>query len=181
MSYKDRKEKREARLREITQDAAGNVIYTGDLWRIAGSEEAGSGQRQRIILIAGLAVIALAVIGSGCIDSKNAMGSFYVVLPYIGEVSALFALLWNAAKVLIPSEGVRTFTLQYVRPRVPGACRVLTVFALAGLLFSGIYMIRHGAGDKTADGIAYLMLKLSAAVLAEWYGRRFASTKWETV
>jgi hypothetical protein len=33
-----RKEKREARLREITQDASGKVVYTGELWRIADTD-----------------------------------------------------------------------------------------------------------------------------------------------
>ena len=181
MAYEDRKKKREAQFRDIMQDAEGKVVYTGDLWRIADSSEAGSGSRQRITLIAVLIVISLAVIGSGCIDAKNAVGSFYVVLPYIGEVSALFGLLWNAVKVLLPSNGVKTFALEHARPMIPGACRVLTVFALAGLLFSGIYMIRHGAGDKTLDGIAYLMLKAAAAALAEWFCRRFNATEWEKI
>lgn len=176
-----RKEKREARLKDIMQDARGNVVYTGELWRIADDEQAGSGSRQRMVLIGVLAVLALAVVGSGCIDAKNAMGSFYIVLPYIGEVSALFGLAWNAVKLLAPSGGVRTFTLESVRGRIPGACRILTVFALAGFLFSALYLVRNGAGEKTADGIAYLMLKLAAAAIAEWYGRRFRSVEWETV
>ena len=179
MSYSRRKEKREASLHDIVQDADGSFAYTGDLWRIADNEKAGSGSRQRIILIAMLAALALVVIGSGCIDARNAMGSFYVVLPYIGEVSALFGLLWNAVKVLVPSSGVRTFALENARPRVAGACRILTVFALAGLLFSAVYFFRHGAGDKTSDGIAYLMLKFAAAALSEWYGRCFRATEWE--
>lgn len=181
MASGKRKERREARLRDIMQDAEGNVVYTGDLWKIDGSEEAGSGSRQRAILIAVLAALALVVIGSGCIDAKNAMGSFSVVLPYIGEVSALFGLAWNGVKVLAPSGGVRTYTLEHARPRIPGACRILTVFALAGLLFSAIYMVRHGAGGKTPDGIAYLMLKFAAAALAEWYGRRFRATEWTRI
>ena len=181
MASGKRKERREARLRDIIQDAEGNVVYTGDLWRIADSDETGSGGRQRAVLMGVLAVLALAVIGSGCIDAKNAIGSFYVVLPYIGEVSALFGLAWNAVKVLVPADGVRTYTLEHVRPRVPGACRILIVFALAGLLFSAIYLVRYGAGDKTPDGIAYLMLKFAAAALAEWYARRFGTTKWEII
>ena len=174
-----RRERREARLREIMQDASGNVVYTGDLWKIADSEKAGNGTKQRIILIACLAALTAIVVGSGCIDAMNARGSFFVVLPYIGEVSALFGLAWSAVKVLAPSDGVRTYNLEYARPRIAGASRILTVFALTGLLFSAVYMIRHGAGDRTADGMAYLMLKAAAAALAEWYARRFASVNWE--
>ena len=176
-----RKERREAKLRDIKMDDDGRYSYTGDLWKIADSETAGSAAKQRGILIAMLAVLSAIVIGSGCIDAKNAMGSFYVVFPYIGEVSALFGLLWNASKVLVPSEGVRTYALEHSQPRVIGACRILMVFAIAGLLFSAIYLFRHGAGESTADGIAYLMLKAAAAILAEWYGRRFAATEWKTI
>ena len=32
-----KKERREERLRDITQDASGNMVYTGVLWRIADS------------------------------------------------------------------------------------------------------------------------------------------------
>lgn len=46
MAYEDRKKKREAKFRDIIQDTEGNIVYTGDLWRIADSEEAGSGRRQ---------------------------------------------------------------------------------------------------------------------------------------
>lgn len=172
-----KKERREARLRDIMQDTAGNVIYTGDLWRISGSE----GRRQKTMLAAGLIVLALTVIGSGCIDADNAMGAFYVVLPFIGEVSALFGLIWNAVKLLYPSEGVRTYVLDHARPRIPGACRILTVFAAAGLVLSAVYMIRNGAGENTADGIAYLMLKFATAVLSEWYRRSFTSVHWEVI
>lgn len=170
-----KKERREARLRDIMQDAAGNVVYTGELWRISGPDA----RRQKTMLAAGLAALMVIVIGSGCIDAKNAMGAFYVVLPFIGEVSALFGLAWNVVKLIYPSEGVRTYVLEHARPRIPGACRFLTAFAAAGLILSAIYMVRNGAGDDPADGIAYLLLKAAAAALAEWYRRCFLSLEWE--
>ena len=139
-----RKEKREAKLRDIMQDAQGNVVYTGDLYRISESSEAGGKQRQKMLLILGLVLLVLIVTGSGCIDADNAMGSFYVVLPYIGEVSALFGLVWNAVKILYPSDGVRTYVLEHSRSRIPAACRILSVFAVISFVLSLIYMIRNG-------------------------------------
>jgi hypothetical protein len=173
-----KKERREQKLRDITQDSAGRVVYTGDLWRIADSGGPGSALRQRMLLIAGLGVLALTVLGSGCIDAENAMGAFYVVLPYIGEVSALFGLAWNAVKLIRTGE-VRTYALDHAKPRIAGACRILTVFAAAGLVMSVLYIVLNGMGDKPADGIAYLLLKFAAAVIAEWYRRLFVTTEWE--
>ena len=175
-----KKERREERLRDITQDPSGKMVYTGDLWRITDSAGPGSALRQRMLLIAGLGALALIVLGSGCIDAKNAMGAFYVVLPYIGEVSALFGLAWNAVKVIRTGDGIRTYTLEHAKPRIPGACRILTVCAAAGLVLSALYIALNGMGDKPADGMAYLLLKLAAAVIAEWYRRLFLSTEWET-
>jgi hypothetical protein len=176
-----KKEKREARLRDITQDSSGKVIYTGELWRIADAGGPGSGLRQRMLLISSLGALALIVLGSGCIDARNAMGSFYVVLPYIGEVSALFGLAWNAVKLIYTGSGVRTYVLEHAKPRIPGACRILTVCAAAGLILSILYIVLNGSGEKPADGIAYLLLKFAAAVLSEWYRRLFLSTAWEKV
>ena len=177
MAGKGKREPREARLKDIMQDVSGNVVYTGELWQISGADS----RRQMTMLWAGLIVLILTVVGSGCIDAKNAMGAFYVVLPYIGEVSALFGLAWNAVKLLFPSEGVRTYVLDHVKPRIPGACRILTIFASAGLILSALYMVLNGTGDDLADGIAYLMLKFAAAVLSEWYRRLFISIQWEAI
>ncbi len=174
-----KKERREERLRDITQDTSGNVVYTGELWRIADSGGPGSALRQRMLLIAGLGVLALIVLGSGCIDAKNAMGAFYVVLPYIGEVSALFGLAWNAVKVIRSGE-VRTYVLEHAKPRIPGACRILAVFAAAGFVLSALYIALNGIGEMPADSMAYLLLKLAAAVIAEWYRRLFLAAEWET-
>ena len=174
-----KKERREERLRDIAQDSSGNMVYTGELWHIAGSGGSGSAIRQRMLLIAGLGVLALIVLGSGCIDAKNAMGAFYVVLPYIGEVSALFGLAWNAVKLVRTAE-VRTYVLEHAKPRIPGACRILSIFSAAGLILSILYIVLNGMGDKPADGMAYLLLKLAAAIIAEWYRRLFITTEWET-
>lgn len=173
-----RKERNEAKLKEILQDAQGNLVYTGKLWCIEDSKEAGSGKKQRALLIVGAVFLAVVVVGSGCIDAKNAMGAFYVVLPYIGEVSAMFAVFWSMAQITYTSEGIRTYVLEKAKARIPAACRILTISALIGLLCSSIYLIRNGAGDKTAEGIAYLMLKIAAAALSEWYRRLFKSTDW---
>jgi hypothetical protein len=46
---------------------------------------------------------------------------------------------------------------------------------------SVLYIVLNGMGEKPADGAAYLLLKLAAAVIAEWYRRLFISTEWEAV
>ena len=167
-----RRDKRKARLRDITEDAHGNMVYTGDSFRMKDPQI-------RLKLIAVLIALAAVVIGSGCIDAAGAAGSFYVIFPYIGEVSALFGLCWISVKVFAGKSSVRKYIVDNASTRIPGACRVLTVFAAAGLILSGLYLIRNGAGGQTVKSAVYLVLKIAAACLAEYYRRVYTGIIWE--
>ena len=166
-----RRDREKARLRDIRQDEHGNMVYTGELVR---ADNEGS----RIRLMTVLAVLAAAVIGSGCIDAAGAAGSFYVIFPYIGEVSALFVLLWNSVKVLSGGTRVRRYVIDTAAGRIQGACRILTVFALAGLLMSGLYLARNGAGGEAVKSAMYLVLKLAAAAMSELCRRIYSGISW---
>ena len=170
-----RRERQKEKFRDISQDERGNAVYTGAMHRHAGDEA--MRRRTKAGLSICLLAIAASVIGSGCIDSKGAMGSFYVILPYIGEVSAMFALMWSSAKLLGPKE-IRTFVLENSGDKINGECRILTFFALAGLMFSAVFVARNGMGGETVANILYLVLKLASAVLAEFYRKTFSSAEW---
>ena len=166
-----RRDRVKARLRDIESDERGNMVYTGESLR---AEDESGRIRFMIVLI----VLAACVIGSGCIDAAGAAGSFYVIFPFIGEVSALFALCWNSVKVLAGGSKVRRYVLDNASGKIPGACRILTVFAAAGLLLSGLYLAQNGMGGEPAKSIMYLVLKLGAAVLAEVCRRIYISINW---
>lgn len=172
-SQKDRKK---ARLRDITSDADGNVSYTGQLYRLVRSE--GHPGRAEIALC--VVITAVLVAASGLIDADNAIGSFYVIIPYIGEVSAMFFLAWNSAKVLASSD-VRQYVRDEASPRITGSCRMLTVFAVIGLAMSALYLILNGTGDKPAGSFVYLALKCAAAAAAEVCRRLFIKADWEQI
>ena len=168
--------RRDKKLRDIQLDAQGNPVYIGKTYRIAGDDG-----KTRLHLGLGLAALAAVVIGSGCIDAAGATNAFYVILPLIGEVSALFALCWNAVKVLTAGEGLRKYTHTSVSRVIPGACRVLTVFALFGLIASVSHLLRFGLGPRPVKSVAYPVLKVLAAALAERCGRFFRALEWEKV
>ena len=166
--------RREKKLRDIRLDERGSAVYTGAICRIAGD-----GGRVRRHLAMGLLALAAAVIGSGCIDAAGATNSFYVILPFLGEVCALFALCWNAVKVIAGRDGVRAYVHEAAEKTIPGACRILTVFALFGLAASGYYLLRNGMDGQSAKSVAYLVLKVLAAAGAERYARAWRALDWE--
>ena len=169
-----RADRRNKRLADIVQDASGNPVYVGETFRLVRDAK---GQKLRFGAL--LAALAACVIGSGCIDAAGANNAFYVILPLIGEVSALFALCWNAVKVLAAREGLRKYTYESVSRVIPGACRVLSIFALFGLAASGSYLLRFGLGAQPVKSVAYPALKLLAAALAERCGRFYRGMEWE--
>lgn len=170
-----RASRRNEKLADIVQDASGNPVYVGALFRLAGDDR---GQKLRFGAI--LAALAACVIGSGCIDAAGANNAFYVILPLIGEVSALFVLCWNAVKVL-SADKLRKYTHASVEKAVPGACRVLTVFALFGLIASVSHLLRFGLGVQPVKSVAYPVLKILAAALAERCGRFYRAMEWEQI
>lgn len=163
-------------LRDIQLEDGKRAVYTGEIFRIEGDHR---GVRLRLAL--GLAALLAAVIASGCIDAAGTTNTFYVILPYIGEVSALFALCWNGVKIIFGADGVRKYVYDSVSRNIPGACRILTIFALFGLLASGIYLISNGFGGKSVKSILYLVLKTLTAVISECFGRYYRSIRWEKV
>lgn len=171
MSGSDR---RKEKLKDIYQDAQGNPVYTGELFRISGDQ-----RHSRTMLVIMLILLAAAVIGSGCIDAAGANNSFYVILPYIGEVSSLFALSWNAVKVISGADSLRKYVFEKTEMWIPGACRMLTVFAAAGLIMSVVYIVRTG-GAPDMKTVMYPALKLAAAVLSELYRKLYCGLEWES-
>lgn len=165
--------RREKKLRDIQLDEQGAAVYTGTICRIAGDDRAA-----RTKLAAGLAALAAMVVGSGCIDSAGTTNTFYVILPFLGEVCALFGLCWQAMKVIAGREGVRKYVHEAAAGIIPGASRVLCVFALFGLAASGYYLLRNGTEGQNVKAIAYLVLKVLTAAGAERYGRAYRGMKW---
>lgn len=170
-----RKDKLKEKYRDIIQDTEGNFIYTGKTFQAAG--EPG---KTRVRLIAWLIVLIAMVVGSGCIDAAGADSAFYVIMPYIGEVAALFALAWNIVKVAAGGQSIRKYVLNIAIERVPGACRILTIFASLGLILSALFILKHGMEGETAKSILYLVIKLITAGTAEYYRRLFGSIDWIT-
>ena len=169
-----RKEDLKKKFDQLGQDAEGNFVYTGDLYTVS--------DRSRFAAVtAVLVLLAAAVIGSGCIDAEVAHNSFYVIIPYIGEVSALFVMLWNMFKLLAAAKGVRSYVLDKARENIPASSRILSAFAFAGLVLSVIYIIRNGTGNMVIQTILYPALKLASLLLSAALDSMFQKLDWRTV
>lgn len=162
---------------DVRENDDGSLVYAGDYYRIAGDPV--EAKRTFLSFVAGTVLLAVLILGSGTIDADNAIGSFTVIVPLIGEVCCLFVTCWLVAKVIAGKGRIRFYTLESLREKIPVASKLLVIFSLTGMVFSVIYLFRHGIAEgETLKSIAYPVLKLMTASTAVGYDKYFAMIRW---
>ena len=154
------------------QEKDGTYQYTGESFRLKTS--------MTTLVICCILTFLLVVI-SGTLDTAAAFGAFYVILPYVGEVSALFMLVWNSVRLFYNKDNMRGYILDHVRSRIPGAATVLSLCAMLGMVCSMFYLFRYGSGGRLTASILYLICKGAAAFLAMGCRKAFRNLEWEKV
>ena len=119
------------------QEKDGTYQYTGESFRL---------KTPITTLVICCILTFLLVVISGTLDTAAAFGAFYVILPYVGEVSALFMLVWNSVSLFYNKDNMRSYILDHVRSRIPGAATVLSLCAMLGMVCSMFYLFRYGSG-----------------------------------
>ena len=162
---------------QTIREQDGTYQYVGDHYRVR--EEEGTGGKQLIKLLVFFLLTMAVVIFSGCFSAAGNSEAFYVILPYVGEVSALFMLGWNIVRLFANRSKMRSYVLDLIRSRIPGASTVLCGFALLGLIMAAVFLMKNGSGGKTAESALYLFCKALAGLLALGCRKAFTGLEWE--
>ena len=169
--------KRKDYLKDYKQGASGNYEYGGKCYVYSGSNEE---RKKAYLTLVGLMVLLTAsVISSGLIDAAGMVNTFYVIIPFIGEVSALFALWWCISKLLMEGEKIRGYIFENANNKIPPAALILIVFALVGLAMSAVFMIFNGFEGKMLKCFLYLILKVLNAALAFFVKKFYNNLEWK--
>ena len=113
-------------LNDFVLNDDGGYSYTGRRYTVD-RHYAFYGDVYRKLLI-GAIIMAACSVGSGMIDAAGATGAFYVVIPFIGEISALFAMFWNIVKLMSQGEVVKEYAFQSVDPGRGGCAHVFCAY-----------------------------------------------------
>lgn len=170
------KKNRWSYLNDFKKDEAGQYTYQGSCYCFAGDEN----ERRRAYgkLWALLVVIAAASVGSGCVSGAGILNTFYVILPYLGEICALFALTWYQFKLLTKGAEVRAYIYEKTQPRMAPAAVIIAFFAIVGFITSLVFSVMSGFRDGVAAAVIYLALKAVTAVAALCYRNAFQKLEW---
>ncbi len=164
--------KRWSYLNDYKKTAGGEYVYTGSVYTLS------DGKRYRRGLAALSFGAAAVAVGSGCINAAGLSNTFYVILPYIGEIAAVFVLCWNTVRLLTAGQPVKAHVRDALEKYLPPAALALIVCSAAGLIASPVFLILNGTEGKPFLCGLYLFLKAVNVVLGLFAGRHVKALSW---
>ena len=168
--------KRKDYLKDYTQGSDGKYSYGGKTYHMACGDQERKKTTLNLVLLALL--LLASIVTSGMSDADCAIGSFYVIIPLIGEVCAYFALAWYLVKLLMEGKEIRGYIFETANNRIPPSCIILIFFAALGFGTSALYLIFHGTGGETLKSVLYLALKVLNGVLAFCMKKYYNTIQW---
>ena len=166
--------RRRGELEEIRRNAAGEYVYTGDLYVYRGS-------RPRVRALIGLWGLsggaALAALIAGLLPAPGMTGCWYVPIPYVLTLAAAAGVLWSLGQITSGGDPIRSFVYETATGRLPRRQRVTAALAALTAAGEGIYLLRHGGAGPGAWALLGLMVLCGGLSLG---GCRLGKTlEWE--
>ena len=163
-------------LNDFKKTEEGKYEYQGKSCVFAGSDE--EKRKAYLFLWITLTALTLSSVLSGCISGAGITNTFYVIIPYLLEICALFALAWNHIKLLVRRGEIKSYIYKSAHPKIPPSAALVAFFAIAGCLLSLVFSITTGFKDGVFKAVLYLVLKLASAGIAVIYRNKFLKLEW---
>ena len=168
--------KRWEHLNDFKKNDDGKYEYRGSYRVFAGDKAAQ--KKEYALLWALLAAAVASSVGSGCISGAGITNTFYVILPFLGEICCLFVLTWNHCKILTKSDKIKSYIFKSADSIITYASAITVFFAVAGFITSLIFSVSTGFKDGTVNAAVYLALKILCAASALIYRARYLKCEW---
>jgi hypothetical protein len=173
----EQNKRRGSHLNSFQLNLNGEYVYAGALYRYEGAAPFRSAVKALIAL--GCVLIA-AVIGTGFVEAPSMLGfgSFYVILPFIGEFVCAILAAWSLGLLVYHGDELREYLYRRSVERL-NPCLYLTAgFAAAGVLGNLVFVLTHGFLGKPAATMALFALKLTVIAAAALMLRRAKAMVW---
>lgn len=168
--------KRKEYLKDYVRGENGKYSYSGKVYLFYGTESERKSAYARLLILA--AVLLASIVASGLIDAPCAIRAFYVIVPFIGEVCAFFALAWYLSKILLEGKELRGYVFETANNRIEPAATILMFFAAFGIAAAGLYLIFHGFEGEMFKSLFYLVLKGCNGILAFCFKKYYNKLQW---
>lgn len=166
-------------LNDFHPNLAGEYIYDGALYACQSDPDTQKKSRRR--LWGCTALLLLAALLSGSIPAPGMQNCFYVILPFLGELIAIFSVVWAVCKLGRDWNAVREYVYERTVPALPGRALCVAAFAAAGILCELLYVILSGHGGQLFYAFLFVILKVISLICALTIRRKLKSLNWAKV
>ena len=166
------RQRHKAHLDQHVRDVNGEYRYIGDWYALQG------GKSRLYPFLAAVSAAGVFMIASGYITAAGLKNTWYVIIPYVFEVSLLFALCWQAVRLACGRGRLKAFSFENVDPRIKPLCGALALAALLSALCSGVFLLKNGPDGTAAACAGYFILKALIAAASLWARRAYGGLVW---
>ena len=168
--------RRKSELEYYQPNAAGEYMYTGELYAYAGEIP-----RKRLLaeLFTLCGGAAAAVLGAGFLPTQGMTGRWYVPIPYALSLVMIAASIWSLMRLLLAGDPIRQFVYESAARNLPVRTSVAAVLCGLTAAGEGVFLLLHPGQDALSAALGFLgLMALSCGLCA--LGRcRMRCFKWE--
>ena len=168
--------KRWAHLNSFFMEEDGSYGYHGAVYAYDGPEKSRKAFLLALWLLA--ALVAGAVIFAGCIPAPGMDNCFYVLLPYLGEVTAAGSLVWGLSRMTAGGDPLRAYVFEATVEKLPRRAAATMIFAGIGAIGCIIFLLCQVFAGPIWTIIGFFGLKLLVIVSAFMIKCKMVSAKW---
>ena len=173
MAGEKKRRGRRAYLDDFQKTATGEYVYTGKLHRY---QTEGIGRRQALLrLWAITAAMAVAGIISGCVPAAGMSHTFYVLLPYAGELVSAASVVWLMCRLAAGGDPLRDYVYKATVLQMGVRGYLVLIFSAVALVGEGVYIVLYGLGSSPAGTMVFLLCQivcLSAALAGKSFRKK---------
>lgn len=158
----------------FVKNAAGEYIYTGKLYSLEGKKY---GEFTAYLSVFSVFALISSIV-SGVIPVPGMLNSFYVIIPYILEISLTLSVVWAAARFIANKKPLREYVYDATVKALPVRALFAAIFSLAGIISETVFIILNGTGEKTLLCVCLYLLKAAVAVSMFLLRRYVNKTVW---
>lgn len=180
MAQKFNENRKRAFLEDFKKNAAGEYVYTGNIYRFSGSEK----ERRTLLfrLCSGAAVMVVLWIVGGCIPVAGLVDCFYTVIPYfVGVLVGVVTVAWGVVRLLCAGKNVREYVYNATVKKLSGRLLGTSILSAVSFVCEGIYLVINGFGDLVATTVVYLCLLAVIACISAVLRHCFRRVNWQDV
>ncbi|MBE5955851.1 MAG: hypothetical protein E7253_05305 [Lachnospiraceae bacterium] len=172
----NKKKKRRAYLDDFRKTGGGEYEYKGAQYIWEGSKEE---FRKQIMVIWGYAALmAVCIIGAGCLPVPSMINCVYVILPFTVCFICAVSVIWGICRLTYHGSSLRAYVYDATVEQVP--MRAVGTIVGAGGTIAGelIYLVKNGFGEAVFSSVLFILLLAGAMAVLTFLRVEMLKMKW---